>query len=97
MYDKALRIVPSDPALLLSRSFAHIMSTPARLDLALKDADAAIQYSPKAWQFWLQQGEMRLKIGDIQGAEESLVNAVRFAQGFNKTIAQRSLADARAR
>jgi len=42
MYDEALSYAPRDSTLLLSRSFAHTMTTPPRLDLALKDADAAI-------------------------------------------------------
>jgi hypothetical protein len=97
MYDEALSYSPTDLTLLLSRSFAHTMTTPPRLDLALKDADAAIQYSPTNWQAWLQQGETRLKLGDMQGAEDALVNALRFAEGVNKVTAQRSLADVRAR
>lgn len=97
MYDEALSYSPTDLTLLLSRSFAHTMTTPPRLDLALKDADAAIQYSPTNWQAWLQQGETRLKLGDLQGAEDALVNALRFAEGINKVTAQRSLADVRAR
>ncbi|KAH8589023.1 hypothetical protein B0O99DRAFT_582254 [Bisporella sp. PMI_857] len=97
MYDEALHYAPTDSTLLLSRSFAHTMTTPPRLDLALKDADSAIQYAPTDWQAWLQKGETRLKMGDLQAAEEALVNAVGFAQGINKLTAQRSLGDVRAR
>jgi tetratricopeptide (TPR) repeat protein len=73
------------------------MTTPLRLDLALIDADAAVQYDPTNWQAWLQQGETLLKMGDGEGAEESLLNAVQFAQGANKLTAQKSLAEVRVR
>jgi hypothetical protein len=95
MYGKALSYAPTDSTLLLSRSLAHMMTTPPRLDLALADADAAIQYGPTNWQAWLQQGQIRLKMGDMDGAEGALVNAVGFAQGVDKLTAQRSLADLR--
>lgn len=97
MYDEALRYAPTDTTILLSRSFAHMMSTPPRLDLALQDADAAIQHSPTNWQGWLQKGDTHLRMGDINGAEEALVNAVGFAQGVDKFTAQRLLADVQAR
>src|ERR1700722_1813590 len=97
MYDEALGFAPTDTTLLLSRSFALMMSTPPKLDLALQDADTAIQHNPTHWQAWLQKGEARLKMGDVNGAEEDLMKAVGFAQGGDKLTAQRSLADARSR
>src|SRR5256885_1205258 len=57
MYNAALRSAPDDLSLLLSRSMAHSMSAPPRLDLALKDADAVIQLNPNWWQGWRQKGE----------------------------------------
>jgi hypothetical protein len=97
MYTEALRHAPADTALLISRSLAHVMSTPPRLDLALQDTDVAIQHNPTSWQAWLQKGETLLREGDVKGAEEALVNAVGFAKGLDQLTAQRSLADARAR
>jgi Flp pilus assembly protein TadD len=97
MYDEALRYAPTDTTILLSRSFAHMMSTPPRLDLALQDADAVIQHNPTNWQGWLQKGDTCLRAGEINGAEEALKNAVGFAQGVDKFTAQRLLADVQAR
>ena len=93
MYDEALRCAPADTTLLLSRSFAQMMSTPPRLDLALQDADAAIQHCPTSWQGWSQKGETHRRMGDIKKAEEALVNAVGCAQGMDKLTARRSLVD----
>jgi hypothetical protein len=97
MYDEALRCAPTDTELLLSRSFAQMMSKPPRLDLALQDADAAIQHRPTHWHGWLQKGETHLRMGDIKAAEEALMNSVGFAQGTDKLTAQRSLADVQSR
>jgi hypothetical protein len=74
-----------------------MMITPPNLDTALIDADAAVKYDPTNLQAWLQQGETLLKMGDGEGAEESLLNAVQFAQGTNKLIAQKSLVEVRIR
>jgi hypothetical protein len=93
MYDEALRYSPTDTTLLLNRSFAQMMSTPPSLDLALQDADAAIQHCPTSWQGWSQKGETHRRMGDIKKAEEALVNAVECAQGMDKLTARRSLAD----
>ena len=97
MFTEALRYAPADTTLLISRSLAYMMSTPERLNLALQDADAAIRHDPTNGQAWSQKGEALLREGDIQGAEEALVNAVGFAKGLDKLTAQRSLADVRAR
>jgi hypothetical protein len=97
MYTEALKHAPADTVLLISRSFAHMMSTPPKLDLALQDADVAIRHNPTSWQAWLQRGETLLRQGDVTRAEEALQTAVEFAQGLDKLTAQRSLADARAR
>lgn len=97
MYDAALRSAPDDLSLLLSRSMAHSMSTPPRLDLALKDADAVIQLNPEWWQGWLQKGKILLRMGNLQSAEEVLTKAAGFAQGMDRNRAQRALADVRKR
>jgi hypothetical protein len=97
MYNKALKYAPSDITLLLSRSLAFSLSNPPRLDLALQDTDAAIQLSPTHWQGWQQKGEILQKMGDFQGADEALVNAVGFADGADKLTARRSLVESRAR
>jgi Flp pilus assembly protein TadD len=97
MYGKVLSHAPRDATLLLSRSLAHMMAEPPQLDLALKDADAAVQCSPGSWRAWLQKGEVSLKMGGMQGAEEAMAKAVWCAQGVNKLMAQKSLADVRAR
>lgn len=97
MYNKALKNAPSDTTILLSRSLAHMLSSPPQLDLALQDADAAIQINPTHWHGWQQKGATLQRKGDFQGAEEALMNAVGFATGVEKVAAQGSLADARAR
>jgi hypothetical protein len=97
MYGEALRTRKTDPVLLLSRSLAHMMSTPPRLDLALQDADAAVRYDSSNWQGWLQKGECHSKNGDINQAEEAFVKAVTFAQGKDKLVAQTSLGNVRTR
>jgi tetratricopeptide (TPR) repeat protein len=97
MYDEALRYASTDTTILLSRSFAQMMLTPPRLDLALRDADTAIQHCSTSWQAWSQKGETHLKMGDINRAEEAFVNAVRFAKGADKLNPQRSLADIQSR
>jgi hypothetical protein len=97
MYGEALRTRKTDPVLLLSRSLAHMMSTPPRLDLALQDADTAVRYDSSNWQGWLQKGECHSKNGDINQAEEAFVKAVTFAQGKDKLVAQTSLGGVRAR
>ncbi|KFY49262.1 hypothetical protein V495_00643 [Pseudogymnoascus sp. VKM F-4514 (FW-929)] len=97
MYDEALAAAPADTALLLSRSFAHAMSTPPNLDLALKDANYAIQVDPQNWQAWQQVGETRLKMGYIFEAEEALGNALCLANGYDKVTVQRALTEARSR
>lgn len=97
MYDEALAAIPTDTALLLSRSFAHAMSTPPSLELALKDANAAIQINAQNWQAWQQLGETRLKMGYIAAATEALENALRLAKGYDKVTVQRALTEARSR
>ncbi|OBT76638.1 hypothetical protein VF21_05330 [Pseudogymnoascus sp. 05NY08] len=97
MYDEALAATPTDKALLLSRSFAHAMSTPPNLDLALKDANAAIQIDSRNWQAWQQLGETRLKMGHIAVAMEALENALGLANGYDKVTVQRALTEARSR
>ncbi|EEP77420.1 predicted protein [Uncinocarpus reesii 1704] len=97
MYDAALRAAPNDIGLLLSKTTALSMSNPPRLDLALKDADTVIQLDPRSWQGWLEKGRILSRMGDMQGAEEALTNAVGFAQDYGKNVAQSALADVRAR
>lgn len=97
MYDEALRCAPTDTTLLVKRSFAEMMSTPPRLDLALQDANAAIQHCPTDWQGWLQKGETHLKMGEMSRAEEAFMNAIGFAKGMDKLTAQRSFADMQSR
>ncbi|ELR03936.1 hypothetical protein VC83_09032 [Pseudogymnoascus destructans] len=97
MYDEALAATPTDAALLLSRSFAHAMSTPPNLGLALKDANAAIQIDSRNWQAWQQLGETRLKMGYIAVAMEALENALGLANGYDKVTVQRALTEARSR
>jgi hypothetical protein len=97
LYGEALSSAPTYSTLYLSRSLACMMITPPNLDTALIDADAAVKYDPTNLQAWLQQGETLLKMGDGEGAEESLLNAVQFAQGINKLIAQKSLVEVRIR
>jgi hypothetical protein len=97
LYNKALKYAPSDITLLLSRSLAFSLSNPPRLDLALQDTDAVIQLSPTHWQGWQQKGEILQRMGDFQGADEALVNAVGFADGVDKLTARRLLVDFRAR
>ena len=96
MYNAALRTRKNDPVLLLSRSFAHMRSTPPRLDLALQDADASVQYDSSNWKGWLQKGDCHLKNGDIKQSEDAFVKAVTFARGTDKLVAQRSLGGVRA-
>jgi tetratricopeptide (TPR) repeat protein len=96
MYNAALRSAPDDSSLLLSRSMAHSMSEPPNLDLALKDTDRLVQSDPNWWQGWLQRGQVLLRRGDLQSAEEALTNATAFAQGFDIITAQRALDDVRA-
>lgn len=93
MYNAALRSAPNDLSLLLSRSMAHSMSEPPNLDFALMDADHVIQLNPNWWQGWLQRGQMLLRKGDLQSAEEALTNAIAFAQGLDIITAQRALDD----
>ncbi|KAH0555637.1 hypothetical protein GP486_006415 [Trichoglossum hirsutum] len=95
MYDEALRHAPSDTTILLSRSIAHMESTPPNLHLALQDAVAATRYSPENWRAWMQRGEACLRVGDIQEAEEAMVKAEAFAQGLDKLFAKRNLATVR--
>ena len=97
MYDEALRCTPADVTLLLSRSLAHMMSTPPKLDLALQDVGAAIQREPTSSQGWLQKGEIHLKMEDIKNAEKAFVKAVEFSHGLDRHKAQRSLGDVRSR
>ncbi len=97
MYNAASRLAPNDEAILLSRSVAHSMSTPTNLDLALNDADTVIQLKPEWWHGWLQKGEILSQMDDLEGAEESLTNAVGFAQGVDKSLAHRTLANVQSR
>jgi hypothetical protein len=97
MYNAALRCAPDDVGILLSRSVAHSMSTPPKHDLALKDADTVIQLKPDWWHGWLQKGEILSQMDELQLAEEALTNAVGFAQGVDRTLAHRTLANVQAR
>jgi len=97
MYNAALRCAPNDVGILLSRAVAHSMSTPPKLDLALKDADTVIQLKPDWWHGWLQKGEILSQMDDLRRAEEALTNAVGFAQGVDKSLAHRTLANVQAR
>ena len=97
MYNAALRRAPNDEGILLSRSVAHSMSTPTNLDLALQDADTVIQLKPEWWHGWLQKGEILSQMDDLDGAEDALTNAVGFAQGVDKSLAHRTLANVQAR
>ncbi|KAL3444658.1 hypothetical protein BJX65DRAFT_169482 [Aspergillus insuetus] len=95
MYNSALQLAPYDTELLLSRSLAHMMSTPPRLDLALKDADDAIQLNPGSAQGWLQKGEVLVQLGDLDNAVDVLENAVGCAAPAERLVAQRALAGVR--
>src|SRR5215469_1764264 len=97
MYNVALGCAPDEVGTLLSRSVAHSMTTPPKLDLALKDADSVIQLKPDWWHGWLQKGEILSQMDDLQGAEEALTNAVGFAHGVDKSLAHRTLANVQAR
>lgn len=96
MYNSALQQAPRNLTLYLSRSLAHVMSTPTRFDLALKDADDAIRLDPSHSQAWAQKGEVLMKMGQGAGAVEALTQAVAFAGVSEKFAAQRSLAAAQA-
>lgn len=92
----ALQYAPSDPNILLYRSMAYMLSTPAQLDLALQDADHAIQIDPGHWRAWKQKGETLLRMEKAQDAVDALMNAVGFAQNTtDKLTAQTTLALAR--
>ncbi|KAF2753216.1 hypothetical protein EJ05DRAFT_515049 [Pseudovirgaria hyperparasitica] len=96
MYNKALMYQPASPNLLAARSFAHMLSTPPNFDASLRDAEAAIQLDPTYYRGWLQQGEIRLRSGDIQGALDAYGVAVDCAQGEEeKKTAQWSHQNAR--
>ncbi|KAL4913753.1 hypothetical protein BDW62DRAFT_157728 [Aspergillus aurantiobrunneus] len=95
MFNSALQLAPQDTELLLSRSLAHMMSTPPRLDLALKDADDAIQLNPASAQGWMQKGEVLKNMGFPQNAVDVFNNAVGCAQPHERVAAQRALAGAR--
>ncbi|KAL2812474.1 hypothetical protein BJX63DRAFT_241868 [Aspergillus granulosus] len=95
MYNSALQLAPHDTELLLSRSLAHMMSTPPRLDLALKDADDAIQLNPASAQGWLQKGEVLVQLGNLADAVDVLENAVGCASPGERLGAQRALAGVR--
>ncbi|KAL4932031.1 uncharacterized protein BDV17DRAFT_254769 [Aspergillus undulatus] len=95
MYNSALQLAPHDTELLLSRSLAHMVSTPARLDLALKDADDAITLNPGSAQAWMQKGEVLQSMGDSANAIDVFSNAVGCAQPNERLAAQRALAGAR--
>ncbi|KAL4789305.1 hypothetical protein BDV19DRAFT_374338 [Aspergillus venezuelensis] len=95
MYNSALQLAPHDAELLLSRSLAHMMSDPRRLDLALKDADDAITLNPGSAQGWMQKGEVLQAMGDTANAIDVFNNAVGCAQPHERLAAQRALAGAR--
>lgn len=96
MYNAALRSAPNDVGILLSRCVAHSMSTPPKLDLALKDAETVIQLKPDWWHGWLQKGDILSQMDDLDGAEEALTIAIGFAQGVDKSFAHRTLANVQA-
>jgi tetratricopeptide (TPR) repeat protein len=96
MYDAALQSAPYDRCLLLSRSIAYSLSTPPKLDLALKDADDALLLNPRWWEGWLQKGKILFKMGHLKSAEEVLANAAGFAHSTDKATVQKILDEVRA-
>jgi tetratricopeptide (TPR) repeat protein len=97
VYNMAVKHAPSNTAVLLNRSLALMLSSSPQLDLALEDADTAIQIDPAHWQGWQQKSEILQRMGEFQRAEDALVNAVGCARGVDRLAAQRSLVDLRAR
>lgn len=91
MYDAALLNAPYDRNLLLSRSMAYSLSAPPKLDLALNDADDALQLNPRWWEGWFQKGKILFKMGDLRNAEEALTNAAGFAHSVHKAEVQEVL------
>jgi hypothetical protein len=90
MFNQAITYAPHKPSLLCKRSYCYMLSTPPNFDAALQDAEAAIQQDPTFWRGWMQQGEVRLRNGDVQGAETAFGVAVDFAEGNDKAVAKQA-------
>ena len=88
MYNSALKSQPSDPTALLYRSFAHVLRSNPRLDLAAQDADSIIQLDPSNWKAWKQKGDVLRRQGDLQAAVDALTNAVGCAHGIDRMETQ---------
>lgn len=97
MYNQAVSYAPGNVPLLCKRSYAFMLSTPPNFDSAMDDAGAAIQLDPTYWRGWMQQGQVRLRNGDVQGAADAFGVAADFASGEDKVICQTSLVDAQIR
>lgn len=78
--------------MLLSRATAYRLSTPSKLDAALRDTDKAIHILPGSWNAWHARGEVLLASADLDAAEEAFQNALERAPRMNQLQAQSSLA-----
>lgn len=90
-----MQLAPNDFDLYLSRSLAHMMSSPRYLDLALKDADDAICLKPEDSRGWSQKGKVFIQMGDYKSAVEMLTHALGCAKPHERVAVQRALDAAR--
>ncbi|KAL9036918.1 MAG: hypothetical protein Q9214_005926, partial [Letrouitia sp. 1 TL-2023] len=96
MYNAAISNGPPDASIFLLRSYAYMLCKRESLDLAIKDADSAIELDPTNWESWKQKGELLHKMNDQKAAVEALENAVRLSEGKDRFQSQASLKAAQA-
>lgn len=96
MYNAAISNGPPDASIFLLRSYAYMLCKREDLDLAVKDADSAIELDPTNWESWKQKGELLHKMNKQKAAVEALENAVRLSEGRDRFQSQASLKAARA-
>lgn len=78
-YTAILSKHPKDVPALLGRSMARMLPEPTSYDLAIKDADAAIDAKHDSWQAWKQKGRVLAAAGRPGEAEQALQHAMRLA------------------
>lgn len=97
MYNEALILSPNNPLLNMQLALCKTMIVPPQLSEALLNVNAVLQLDPANGSAWKLKGEIHDMQNDHRSAEDALVNAIGFLQGYARVQAQQSLASVRMR
>lgn len=95
MYNEALMLDPNSTVLNMQLALCKTMIVPPQLSEALQNINAVLQLDPGNGSAWKLKGEIHDLQNDRRSAEDALVNATGFLQGYARVQAQQSLASIR--